>query len=464
MSDYMQLFAPYDRRLLAEIPLDDWKTAEKYLEDAANLHAAKNPLPIHKRIAILENLVATIQREKDNLAYTATEEGGKPWNDTIVEINRAIQGIKYAIAALSTMGGSEIPMGLTPSAEGKFAVTFREPIGPILAISAFNHPINLIIHQIIPAVAAGCPIIVKPALTTPRSCLRIVELLRESGLPEEWCRAIVCENDITARMSSDSRLAFMNFIGSERVGWTLRAGLAPGVRCSLEHGGAAPVIIDETADIAIIAPLLAKGGFYHAGQVCVSVQRVFALRNSAAELAEAIAQAGNSFIVGDPLSPQTDVGPLITLDARQRVSKWIDDGVVSGGAIIGKEMNNVHKLPETCLAPIVIFNPSEDARISREEIFGPAIAVYSCNTMEEAVSRANNVRYEFQAAVFTENLRFAFDASKNLKATSVIINDHSAFRVDWMPFGGRGVSGQGTGGIGYTLHDYTQEKLLVFSM
>lgn len=463
MSNSLSVYSPFDRSLLTELPLDDWSAADRALSTAARLHAAGKPLPKYRRIEILERLAAAMLRERENLARIAVEEGGKSWNDTLVEINRAIQGVKYTIAALSTLSGEEIPMGLTPAAEGKFAVTFREPAGPILGISAFNHPVNLVIHQAIPAVAAGCPIIVKPALTTPRSCYRIAELLYESGLPEEWCRVILCNNELASRLATDNRLAFMSFIGSAQVGWRLRANLAPGVRCSLEHGGAAPVIIDETTDITEIAPLLAKGGFYHAGQVCVSVQRVFAPKARAAELAEAVAAIGDLYTVGNPLEPATDVGPLISTPARDRVKEWIKEAADDGGKIIGKYRENINYVPDTCLPPTVILNPPEDARISREEVFGPAIAIYSYDKVDEAIARANNVKYVFQAAVFTENLKFAFEAGRRLNATAVIINDHTAFRTDWMPFGGRGVSGEGTGGIGYALRDYTNEKMLVFS-
>lgn len=335
MSNYLPIYSPFDRSLLAELPLDDWNVIDRRLDEAARLHAEGSPLPKYRRIEILERLATVMLRERENLARIAVEEGGKPWNDTLVEINRAIQGVKYAITALSTLSGEEIPMGLTPAAEGKFAVTFREPAGPVLGISAFNHPVNLVIHQAIPAVAAGCPAIIKPALTTPRSCYRIAELLYESGLPEEWCRVILCDNELTSLMAADSRISFLSFIGSAQVGWRLRTNLAPGVRCSLEHGGAAPVIIDETADIAKIAPLLAKGGFYHAGQVCVSVQRVFAPKTRYAELAEAVAAIGDLYTVGNPLEPATDVGPLISTSARDKVKEWIEEAVKGGGKIIG---------------------------------------------------------------------------------------------------------------------------------
>lgn len=463
MPDTFTLYAPFDRRPLGEFTLSDWAAADAALTAAARLHAAGSPLPKYRRLEILENLAAAMLREREHLARIAAEEGGKPWNDTLVEIGRAIQGVKYAAAALQTLAGEEIPMELTPASAGKLACTIREPAGVILAISAFNHPVNLIIHQVIPAVAAGCPAIVKPALTTPRSCLRVVELLYEAGLPPEWCRVILCDNDTVGRMAADGRIAFLNFIGSARVGWRLRSNLAPGVRCALEHGGAAPVIVDETADVRRIAPLLAKGGFYHAGQVCVSVQRVFAAGQNAAALAEEIAAVGRSYTVGNPLLPATDVGPLITPAECSRVGEWVREAESGGGVIVGNYPENRGKLSETCFAPTVLLDPPDDARISREEVFGPVIAVYACATADEAVARANNMRYAFQAAVFTENLRAALDMAKRLNASAVMLNDHTAFRTDWMPFGGRGESGLGTGGIGRTLRDYTQEKLLVFA-
>ena len=228
-----------------------------------------------KRIEILQNFKALVLKNKDKLIQTALAEGGKPLKDSIIEIERGIEGTDIAIQELKNLAGKEVPMNLSSASSGKMAYTFYRPRGLVIAISAFNHPFNLIIHQVIPAVAAGCPVIVKPALTTPLSCQAIVNLLYAAGLEKEYCRMVLCSNEIAEKIVANPANRFLSFIGSSKVGWYLRSKLPAGAACALEHGGAAPLIIDETAIIEPCINSIVKGGYYHAGQVCVSVQRIF---------------------------------------------------------------------------------------------------------------------------------------------------------------------------------------------
>ena len=264
-----------------------------------------------RRIEVLQAAAAIMQGRREQLAIEAAREGGKPLVDSLVEVDRAIDGVRFCVECLRTQAGREVPMGLNAASAGRLAFTRHEPIGVVVAFSAFNHPLNLIVHQVGPAVAAGCPVIVKPAKAAPLSCWRFVGILREAGLPAEWCQALLTgDEELNRRLAGDRRVGFFSFIGSSRVGWMLRSQLAPGTRCSLEHGGVAPVVVAADADFAAMVPLLVKGGFYHAGQVCVSVQRVFAARQIAEKLADAIAQQAGALTVGDPVLPQTQVGPL----------------------------------------------------------------------------------------------------------------------------------------------------------
>ena len=340
----------------------------------------------------------------------------------------------------------------------RMALTIREPIGVVAAISAFNHPFNLIAHQVIPAVAVGCPVIVKPALTTPLSCLNLVKCLYEAGLPKEWCQAIVCENSLAEKIVTSPRVAFFTFIGSGEIGWKLRSKLAPGTRCALEHGGAAPVIVDHDADLEDALPLLAKGGFYHAGQVCVSVQKVFVHESIVDTFSKRLVELAEKLVVGDPTDEKTEVGPLILEREVDRVDQWVKEAQNEGAKILtgGK------KIGTTCYAPTVILNPSDKANVSAREIFGPVVNIYSFKDRLEAIERANLTPFSFQAAVITRNVDTALDTAKRLNAATVMINDHTAFRVDWMPFGGRKASGLGVGGILPTMMEMTEEKLLVF--
>jgi len=341
------------------------------------------------------------------------------------------------------------------------------------------------------AVATGCPAIVKPASTTPVSCFNLVRLLKGCGLPDGWCTALVCRRELAEKLAADPRIGYMTFIGSHEVGWKLKNLLAPGTRFALEHGGVAPVIVDGTAGIDEIVPLIAKGGFYHAGQVCVSVQKVFVHRSKARELAGKLAEEADKLIVGDPLDPATDIGPMIAESEAQRVQEWVEEAISSGAELVQSSKFKVQsskckskikssnrpivqssnrqivqspnrQIVQSPNRPIVLFAPPDSAKVSREEVFGPVICVYPFDDLGDAVARANSLRYAFQAAVFTQNINTALEAAQRLNASAVMINDHTAFRVDWMPFGGRDESGIGTGGIPYTMREMTREKLIVF--
>ncbi|MEL7148630.1 MAG: aldehyde dehydrogenase family protein, partial [Bacteroidota bacterium] len=404
-----------------------------------------------------QRTITLMKERKEDLTITAAREGGKPYKDSKVEVERAINGVKLAIEDLSYLGGSEIPMGHTASSLNRLAFTRREPIGVVASVSAFNHPLNLIVHQVIPAVVVGAPVIVKPAGTTPMSCLNFVRILYEAGLPERFCQAVVCDNEVAEKMVTDARVNFLSFIGSAKVGWMLRSKIAPGTRCALEHGGAAPAVVTQNANLSKNIPGLVKGGFYHSGQVCVSVQRIFVHHSVIDEFSKQFLKAVTQLKTGDQLSEETDCGPMITPGEADRVESWIKEAVEEGA----KLLLGGGRISESLLEPTVLLNPSRDSKVSREEIFGPVVCIYSYDNASEAVEACNELPYAFQASVITDNLEEALYFTQEINATAVMVNDHTAFRVDWMPFGGRDTSGLGLGGIRYSMHDMTREKLIV---
>lgn len=449
---------PFTDKPIKEISLAGKDAVEKALDTASGLFLDRSKwLKPHQRIAILEKVSELMRSRVASLIKIAAEEGGKPYKDTEVEVHRAINGIKLSLEHTAQMKGEQIPMGLTPSSENRLAFTQREPIGVVSSISAFNHPLNLIIHQTVPAIAVGSPVIIKPALTTPLSCLAFVDILKEAGLPEGWCQAIVCENEDAEKLVTDPRVNYLSFIGSAKVGWHLRSKLSAGTRCALEHGGAAPVIVEPDADFETMLPALSKGGFYHAGQVCVSVQRVFAHESICESLAKQLAASAEKLVVGDPLDKTTEVGPLILPREVDRVETWVNEAVEDGAEVLCGGM----RISNTCYQPTVLLNPPDTAKVSTQEIFGPVVCIYSYANREKAIQQANSLPYAFQASVFTNNLNIALDTANKLNATAVMINDHTAFRVDWMPFGGRDASGLGMGGIPYSMHEMTREKMIV---
>ena len=327
---------PLDRSLIATLDQVDLDGAQQALATAERLfHNRDAWLSPARRIEILRRAADLMQSRRNHLALEAAREGGKPLIDSLVEADRAVDSIRSCVEHLRVQAGEEIPMGRTASSGGRLAFTQLEPIGPVLAFSAFNHPLNLIAHQVGPALAAGCPVVVKPAKATPLSCFRLVQILREAGLPDEWCQPLVTSDlDVANQIVADSRVAFFTFIGSGEVGWRLRRQLAPGARCSLEHGGVAPVIVAADADLDYAVPLLVKGGFYHAGQVCVSVQRIFADRRIAQTLAARIASAAERLKVGDPMHLETEVGPLIREGEVTRVDQWVQEAVQAEGGLL----------------------------------------------------------------------------------------------------------------------------------
>ncbi len=455
MSETLEIQSPYDLSVVDTLELSSSDVVDSMLSQAEGVKA--NPLKKYERIEILEKVIELAKVRVDEFARTIALEGGKPLTDAIVEVSRGIQGIGNAIEVLKTQAGEEIPMGITPSSENRWAFTTVEPIGVVVAVSAFNHPFNLIVHQVIPAVAVGCPVIVKPALTTPLSCFNLVNLLYEAGLPKEWCQVALVDNEGSEALVTDPRVSFFSFIGSAKVGWFLRSKLAPGVRCALEHGGAAPVIVEPDVSLDEIVDPLVKGGFYHAGQVCVSVQRIFAHNSLKKDFAELLASKASAQSVGDPTLAETEVGPLILPRETQRVSDWVDEAVNAGAT----NLTGGNKISDTCYAPTVLLDPPLEAAVSKSEIFGPVVCVYGYDDLDDAIIRANSLPFAFQASVFAKDIDRILYATKRLAAGTVMVNDHTAFRVDWMPFGGHRSSGLGTGGIPYTMEDMTEEKLVV---
>src|SRR3954451_18054803 len=435
----LQSVQAFDRAPIAEIPTDDAVALEAKLDAATRAFQDRDGWPKpHERIAVLRRLAGLVEHRRDHFAQQIAREGGKPLSDAIVEVGRAIDGVLNAAEELRTLAGREIPMGLTPASTDRWAFTTKEPIWVAVVISAFNHPLNLIVHQVVPAIAVGCPVIVKPASATPLSCLDFVALVHEAGLPEPWCQTFIPEgNDLAERLATDPRVAFLSFIGSARVGWSLHSKLAPGTRSALEHGGVAPAIVDRSANLDAIMGPLAKGGYYHAGQVCVSTQRIFVHKDIRSQFVERFAALVQSLKVGDPAHEETDIGPLILPKETDRVASWIDEAKASGAQLVLGDTRH----SETTLDPTILLNPSAGSKVSTAEIFGPVTCVYSYRDLDEAIAVANSLPVAFQASVFAQDIDIALHAAERLHASAVMINDSTAFRTDWMPFAGRHQSG-----------------------
>jgi acyl-CoA reductase-like NAD-dependent aldehyde dehydrogenase len=453
--------SPFSDELLATVETAGAAEIEQALSTAYDLYRdRKQWLAVTERIAILERAIELMQQQGEALALGAATEGGKPLIDSRVEMVRCIDSLRGCVESLRTDMPRPVPMGINGASSHRLTMLKKEPIGVVVAVSAFNHPLNLIAHQVGPAIASGCPVIVKPAENTPLSCYRLVKLFHQAGLPEAWCQALLTQDhQLAEQLVTDNRVGFFSFIGSARVGWYLRSKLAPGTRCALEHGGVAPAIVSQHADIDAAIPGLAKGGFYHAGQVCVSVQRIYAHETIAASLAATLAKAADAMVVGDPASDKTEVGPLIRKGEQQRVAEWVDEAVAAGATLI----TGGQTLPNNCYQPTVLLNPPKQTKVTTAEVFGPVVCIYPYSDLDAAIGEANSLDFAFQASVYSKDIDEALYVSDRLDASAVMINEHTAFRVDWMPFAGLKHSGLGTGGIPYTMEDMQVNKMVVMT-
>lgn len=446
----------YTGEVLAELEMHSSAQVDTMLSTAQALHKG-GCLSVSERVRVLQKLADLVDTEHEDFSRLIANEGGKPIRDARVEVTRAVNGIHIAIAEIENSKGVEIPMDLSAAGADHKAFTILEPIGVVVAVSAFNHPLNLTIHQAIPAIATGCPVIIKPASVTPLCCLRLVELIKQAGLPDGWVQVALTNRKNSEKLVIDPRVGFFSFIGSAKVGWYLKSKLAPGTRCALEHGGVAPLILDEYADEQGFINGVVKASMYHSGQVCVSVQRVYVPDARAKELAQKIADVASKQIVGDAINEDSDLGPLILPKETDRIEAWVSEAITEGATLMtgGKRIN------EISYEPTVLLNPDKSSKVSTQEIFGPVVCVYGYQTIDEAIEQANSLDVSFQSSIFSDNASLAMDVAKKFEASAVMINDYSTFRVDWMPFAGRKHSGYGIGGVGYSMHDMLEHKMIV---
>lgn len=457
----LEVTNPSTGSTLNQLAMDNLEVAQRKVTLARLLFDDKSRhLPLHERVKLLEKLAGAVEDDHQEFALLIAEEGGKPLRDAKVEVTRAIAGIRNAIATVSEHRGSVIPMGHQASSAGRIALTQSFPRGVVLAFSAFNHPLNLIVHQIIPAFATGCPCVVKPAPDTPLSCLKLVAAMHEAGVPKDYISCVITNNlEVADALVRSEEIAFFSFIGSGKVGWMLRSKLHRGVRCALEHGGIAPCIVSASADLKKAIPAISKGGFYHAGQVCVSTQRVYVDNTIYPEFVEALTKAVNNLVVGDATQETTDVGPLIRAAEATRVHDWVQEAIADGAILAAGGT-----APQgNFLAPTLLLSPPSDTKVSAQEIFGPVVCVYPVENFEQALSLVNTDAFAFQASIFTETLDEVYRAYDHFMASAIMVNDHTAFRDDVMPFAGLNESGLGVGGIPYTIEEMQFQKMLVLN-
>ncbi|RMG43897.1 MAG: aldehyde dehydrogenase family protein [Candidatus Dadabacteria bacterium] len=459
-NDYYQVKSPYNGEPLALVERAGADDIEQALANAGRFFSSVMlKMPAWKRAEILRNVASMMENDLEDLSLLIAREGGKPLKDARVEAKRAVNTTRLCADEILTLSGEQIRMDRASGSENNLAVTVYQPLGPVLAISAFNHPLNLICHQVCTAFAAGNTVIIKPASQTPLSALRIAAYFRKAGLEDGVINVVVTRGNKMERLVSDPRIRFLSFIGSEEVGWDLRRKVSEGVRVALEHGGTGSAIMLDSCTPENAISSIVRGAFYHSGQVCVSTQNLYIHTSIYDRTIELLKNGIKNLKTGDPCNPETDLGPLITPEDVLRVDQLIKDAVAAGARLIcgGTPLDN------NCYAPTLLADTGIDMAVMSKEVFGPVLSVLAFSDLDQVINEINSSRYSFQTAVYGNEIDSALYCAREIDARAVIVNNSTAFRVDWMPFGGARASGLGTGGVRDSIIDMSNKKLIVLS-
>lgn len=451
--------SPYDGTELGRIPSCSPDDVDRAVR-AAKAALAAGPLPRWKRADVLDRAAHALTERRDEFAELIAREAAKPIKTARVEAERAVGTFQFAAAEARTLAGDVVALDAIPSGEGKVGFTLRVPIGVVGAISPFNFPLNLVAHKLAPAIAAGCPVVLKPASQTPFSGIALAELLLdECGLPAEWLHVVTGGGSSVGNALVDhDDVALITFTGSPDVGWGIRAR-APRKKVGLELGNNAPVIVEADSDWRTAATKIKAAGFSHAGQSCISTQRVLVHTDIAGEFVDTLVEEVSSLVVGDPMDETTDVSALISEDERDRVKEWVDEAVASGATVAFGGKLDEHGV----LGPTVLTGVTPDMKVCSQEVFGPVVAVATYDELDEALRLANDTRYGLQAAIFTNHLGDAMKAFQALDFGGVLVNEVPTWRADQQPYGGVRDSGNTREGPAYAVREMTDLRVVILT-
>lgn len=455
----MDVVAPYDGALLGRVPRCGPAEVDRAV--AAACGALAEPLPAWRRATILDRAADRLADTDvvERFARLIATEAAKPLRAARGEVTRAVATFRFAAAEARTMAGEVLPLDAHQAGEGKVGFTLRVPIGVIGAITPFNFPLNLVAHKLAPAIAAGCPVVLKPAHQTPLTGIALAELLLEDcGLPAGWVNVVTGEGAEAGQALVDHHdVAMLTFTGSPDVGWGIRAR-APRKKIGLELGNNSPIILEPDGDWHTAADKIAAAGFSHAGQSCISVQRVLVHRSIVTDVEKELTAAVERLVVGDPLDEATDVSALIDRAARDRVAGWVDEAVQAGARLLcgGTVVDGV-------LAPTVLADVTPDMEVCRNEVFGPVVGIQAYDDFAEALQLANDTRYGLHAGVFTADIGKALAAARTLDFGGVLVNEVPTWRADQMPYGGLRDSGNTREGPAYAVREMTEIRSVVMN-
>ncbi len=454
-GDSILVHSPYSGDLVGEVTACSAEHLDQAIAVAGRRHA-EGALPAFERAEILDRIAAAMLEQSEEFAQSISAESAKPIATARVEAVRAVDTIRFSAAAARTFTGEMVAMDASAAGVGKLGYVKRVPIGVVAGISPFNFPLNLVCHKIAPALAAGVPIVLKPASATPLTALKIARLFEACGLPPGWLNVVPCAGSVANHMVEHEGVAMITFTGSPEVGWGIRAR-APKKRVGLELGNNAPVIVEPDADLEVAASKIVAGGFAFSGQTCISVQRVYVHGQVHDELLGMLEQKVAALQVGDPADPTTQVSALIQQSETERVAGWIDEAQGDGARVVvggGRRERSI-------LEPTLLDRVTPGMRISNTEVFGPVIGVAAYDTFDQAVDLVNDSRYGLQAGVFTADITTALQAADRIDFGGVLINEVPAFRTDQQPYGGMRDSGNTREGPAYAIEEMTERKLII---
>ena len=453
-SSSTSIHAPWDGRLLDDVAQAGAVEMEAAAAAATRAFTHTRTMPAHRRAEILRAVAALLVRHADEFTVLIRDEGGKPVQFARGEVSRAVDTFTLAADECGRTTGETFGLDTSAGGVGRTAIVRRFPRGPVLAIAPFNFPLNLVAHKVAPAIAAGCPVVVKPAEQTPSAAIRLGELCVEAGWPADAISVLPADRTVVGALVDDPRFPVISFTGSDTVGWALRARL-PRKQVLLELGGNASAIVHHDADLAAAIPRLALGAYAHAGQVCISVQNVLVHASRYDEARDRLVAAAASTPTGDPTLLRTVCGPMIDQRQADRLQGWVAEAAARGAKVHGGSRDG------NVVSPCVLESVPTDARISRDEAFGPVLVAQPYQTIAEAITRVNDGRFGLQCGVFTRDIGALWEAFEGLEVGGVIHDDYPTFRVDGMPYGGVRDSGVGREGPRWAIHDFTEERLLV---
>jgi acyl-CoA reductase-like NAD-dependent aldehyde dehydrogenase len=456
--EWDEILDPYTGEPFARVPLATAEQMDRAIAAAADAFREMRTLSRFRRAEILHGIVRGIQSSREELAETITRESGKPIRFARQEVDRAVHTFTLGAEEARRIGGEVVPIDITAATEGYSSLYMRFPIGPIGAISPFNFPVNLTAHKLAPAIAAGNTVVAKPPMQAPVSALRLVRICVEAGMPAGALSALHSRPDVAEALATDPRLKMITFTGSGPVGWHLKS-IAGHKKVALELGGNAAAIVHEDAEIDWVADRIALGAFASAGQVCIKVQRILVHRTIFDRFAARFRAGVQALRVGNPMDPETIVGPMIDSRAADRVMGWIDEATDAGAEVVlggGRDGDLVH--------PTVLVSTRAEMRVEREEVFGPVVTLRPYDDFEEAIRLTNEGVYGLQAGVFTRDIGRIHRAFNELEVGGVVVNDYPTLRVDNFPYGGVKESGFGREGVRFAIEEMTEMRALVLNL